>query len=134
MQVLASEVNIGYEEIVNTQVHKVNGKPVKNLSDLTKQIEGCKDQYLRFDLEYNQVAFPVLGFSPAYSPALSTRVSLGCASLVFLSAVHHPLNLALVEPEFLLCSVASSTRIVSSAQIVADIRPFFGIPKPYGIQ
>ena len=55
MQVLASEVNIGYEEIVNTQVHQVNGKPVKNLSDLTKQIEGCTDQYLRFDLEYNQV-------------------------------------------------------------------------------
>ena len=57
MQVLASEVNIGYEEIVNTQVHKVNGKAVKNLSDLTKQIEDCRDEYLRFDLEYNQVRF-----------------------------------------------------------------------------
>ncbi len=55
VQVLASDVNIGYEEIVNTQVHQVNGKPIKNLSDLTKQIEGCKDEYLRFDLEYNQV-------------------------------------------------------------------------------
>ena len=55
LQVLASEVNIGYEEIVNTQVHKVNGKAVKNLSDLTKQIENCRDEYLRFDLEYNQV-------------------------------------------------------------------------------
>ncbi len=54
-QVLASDVNIGYEEIVNTQVHQVNGKPVKNLLDLTRQIEGCEDQYLRFDLEYNQV-------------------------------------------------------------------------------
>lgn len=56
MQVLASDVNIGYEEIVNTQVHKVNGKAVKNLSDLTKQIENCRDEYLRFDLEYNQVS------------------------------------------------------------------------------
>ena len=55
VQVLASDVNIGYEEIVNTQVHQVNGKPVNNLSDLTRQIEGCQDQYLRFDLEYNQV-------------------------------------------------------------------------------
>ncbi len=55
VQVLASDVNIGYEEIVNTQVHQVNGKPVKNLLDLTRQIEGCQDQYLRFDLEYNQV-------------------------------------------------------------------------------
>ena len=55
MQVLASDVNIGYEDIVNTQVHKVNGKPVNNLSDLTKQIENCREEYLRFDLEYNQV-------------------------------------------------------------------------------
>ena len=55
VQVLASDVNIGYEEIVNTQVHQVNGKPVNNLSDLTRQIEGCQDQHLRFDLEYNQV-------------------------------------------------------------------------------
>lgn len=54
-QVLASDVNIGYEEIVNTQVHQVNGKPVKNLSDLTKRVEGCRDQYIRFDLEYNQI-------------------------------------------------------------------------------
>lgn len=56
-QVLASEVNIGYEDIVNTQVRQVNGKAVRNLSDLTKQIESCKDEYLKFDLEYDQVGF-----------------------------------------------------------------------------
>ena len=56
-QVLASEVNIGYEDIVNTQVRQVNGKAVRNLSDLTKQIESCKDEYLKFDLEYDQVSF-----------------------------------------------------------------------------
>ena len=55
LQVLASEVNIGYEDIVNTQVRQVNGKPVRNLSDLTKKIESCTDQYLKFDLEYDQV-------------------------------------------------------------------------------
>ena len=58
LQVLASEVNIGYEDIVNTQVRQVNGKPVRNLSDLTKKIESCKDQYLKFDLEYDQVTLP----------------------------------------------------------------------------
>ena len=63
MQVLASEVDIGYEEIVNTQVHKFNGKAAKNLSDLTKQIENCRDEYFRFDLEYNQVNFNQLKHS-----------------------------------------------------------------------
>jgi len=63
-QVLASDVNIGYEEIVNTQVHQVNGKPVKNLLNLTRQIEGCQDQYLRFDLEYNQVRGALLQILP----------------------------------------------------------------------
>lgn len=72
-QVLASDVNIGYEEIVNTQVHQVNGKPVKNLLDLTRQIEGCQDQYLRFDLEYNQVRGALLHILPCSVLCLNTR-------------------------------------------------------------
>lgn len=54
LQVLTSEVNIGYEES-DTQVHKINGKAVKNLSGLTQQLENRRDQVLRFDLHYNQV-------------------------------------------------------------------------------
>jgi len=76
-QVLASDVNIGYEEIVNTQVHQVNGKPVKNLSDLTRQIEGCEDQYLRFDLEYNQVWGALSQIVPCSVLCLTHRMHSG---------------------------------------------------------
>mmetsp|Transcript_35789 Transcript_35789/g.90257 ORF Transcript_35789/g.90257 Transcript_35789/m.90257 type:complete len:557 (-) Transcript_35789:239-1909(-) len=54
-QVLASDITIGYEDIVNTQVLKCNGLPVNNLEDLANAVESCKAKYLRLDLEYNQV-------------------------------------------------------------------------------
>lgn len=84
-----ADINIGYEEIVNTQVDmsnvsyfcfpcwtlitliyfiihclllsvflKVvgfNGKPVKNLKSLAAMVESCDDEYLKFDLDYEQV-------------------------------------------------------------------------------
>ena len=58
LQVLAADVNIGYEEMVNTRVQKVNGKQVKNLLELVKLIGGCTEEFLRLDLEYNQVRHP----------------------------------------------------------------------------
>ncbi|KAK7339420.1 hypothetical protein VNO77_20085 [Canavalia gladiata] len=54
-QVLVSDINIGYEEIVNTQVLAFNGKPVKNLKSLASMVESCDDEYLKFDLEYQQI-------------------------------------------------------------------------------
>ncbi|CAG9461655.1 unnamed protein product [Pedinophyceae sp. YPF-701] len=54
-QVLAHEINVGYEDIANTQVRKVNGEKVDNLAHLVDLVDGCKDKYLRLDLEYNQV-------------------------------------------------------------------------------
>lgn len=54
-QVLVSDINIGYEEIVNTQVLAFNGKPVKNLKNLASMVESCDDEYLKFDLEYQQI-------------------------------------------------------------------------------
>ncbi|KAL5723640.1 Protease Do-like 9 [Ranunculus cassubicifolius] len=54
-QVLVADINIGYEDIVNTQVLAFNGKPVKNLKDLAKMVESCKDEFLKFDLEYQQI-------------------------------------------------------------------------------
>ncbi|KAE8812838.1 protease Do-like 9 [Hordeum vulgare] len=54
-QVLVADINIGYEEIVNTQVLAVNGHPVKNLKDLVTTVENCKDEFLKFDLEYDQI-------------------------------------------------------------------------------
>ncbi|XP_021912324.1 protease Do-like 9 [Carica papaya] len=54
-QVLVADINIGYEDIVNTQVLAVNGVPVKNLRSLADMVENCNDDYLRFDLEYDQI-------------------------------------------------------------------------------
>ncbi|KAK9925235.1 hypothetical protein M0R45_033564 [Rubus argutus] len=54
-QVLVADINIGYEDIVNTQVLAFNGKPVKNLKNLASMVESCDDDYLKFDLEYNQM-------------------------------------------------------------------------------
>ncbi|KAL8457720.1 hypothetical protein ACS0TY_034731 [Phlomoides rotata] len=54
-QVLVADINIGYEDIVNTQVLAFNGKPVKNLKNLASMVESCKDEYLKFDLDYQQI-------------------------------------------------------------------------------
>ncbi|XP_031277148.1 protease Do-like 9 [Pistacia vera] len=54
-QVLVADINIGYEEIVNTQVLAFNGKPVKNLKCLANMVENCDDEFLKFDLEYDQI-------------------------------------------------------------------------------
>lgn len=45
------------------QVLKCNGQEVNNLKDLASAVEGCKDKYLRLDLEYNQVV--VLDYATA---------------------------------------------------------------------
>ncbi|KAI9078720.1 hypothetical protein K1719_039307 [Acacia pycnantha] len=54
-QVLVADINIGYEDIVNTQVLAFNGKPVKNLKSLVFMIESCDDEYMKFDLEHQQI-------------------------------------------------------------------------------
>uniref|UniRef100_A0A1S3XDE6 Protease Do-like 9 n=1 Tax=Nicotiana tabacum TaxID=4097 RepID=A0A1S3XDE6_TOBAC len=53
-QVLVADINIGYEELVNTQVLAFNGKPIKNLKSLANMVEACKKEYMKFDLDYDQ--------------------------------------------------------------------------------
>ncbi|CAO2144641.1 unnamed protein product [Urochloa humidicola] len=54
-QVLAADINIGYEDIANSQVVSFNGQPVKNLKNLVTMVENCKDKFLKFDLEFGQI-------------------------------------------------------------------------------
>ncbi|KAL6524411.1 Protease Do-like 9 [Orobanche hederae] len=54
-QVLVADINIGYEDIVNTQVLAFNGQPVKNLKSLAQMVKSCNDEYLKFDLAYQQI-------------------------------------------------------------------------------
>ncbi|KAF3436381.1 hypothetical protein FNV43_RR23473 [Rhamnella rubrinervis] len=55
-QVLANEVNIGYEDMSNQQVLKFNGTQIKNIHHLAHLIDSCKDQFLVFEFEDNYIA------------------------------------------------------------------------------
>ncbi|KAL3618025.1 Protease Do-like 9 [Castilleja foliolosa] len=54
-QVLVADINLGYEDIANTQVLAFNGQPVKNLKSLASMVESCNEKYLKFDLELEQI-------------------------------------------------------------------------------
>ncbi|CAL4986956.1 unnamed protein product [Urochloa decumbens] len=54
-QVLAADINIGYEDISNSQVVSFNGQPVKNLKNLVTMVETCKDKFFKFGLEFGQI-------------------------------------------------------------------------------
>ncbi|XP_059625758.1 protease Do-like 2, chloroplastic [Cornus florida] len=55
-QVLANEVNIGYEDMGNQQVLKFNGTQIKNIHHLAHLVDSCKDKYLVFEFEDNYLA------------------------------------------------------------------------------
>ncbi|XP_062230746.1 protease Do-like 2, chloroplastic [Phragmites australis] len=50
-QVLAHEVNIGYEHMGNQQVMKLNGTVIKNIHHLVHLVDTCKDKFLTFEFE-----------------------------------------------------------------------------------
>ncbi|XP_021279605.1 protease Do-like 2, chloroplastic isoform X2 [Herrania umbratica] len=55
-QILANEVNIGYEDMGNQQVLKFNGIRIKNIHHLAHLVACCKDKYLVFEFEDNYLA------------------------------------------------------------------------------
>ncbi|TYG39352.1 hypothetical protein ES288_D12G009800v1 [Gossypium darwinii] len=55
-QVLANEVNIGYEDMSNQQVLKFNGTRIKNIRHLAHLVACCQDKYLVFEFEDNYLA------------------------------------------------------------------------------
>lgn len=54
-QVLANEVNIGYEGMSNQQVLKFNGTRIKNIHHLAYLVDSCTNKYLIFEFEDNYV-------------------------------------------------------------------------------
>ncbi|KAK1401768.1 hypothetical protein POM88_001373 [Heracleum sosnowskyi] len=70
--VLVADINIGYEEIVNTQVHAFNGKPVKNLKGLAYMVEKCDEEFLKFHLEYEQIVVLQTEKAKAATPDILT--------------------------------------------------------------
>lgn len=61
-QVLACDATLGYEEVYNTQVLSFNGTAVRNLRHLAEMVLACKEQFMRFDVEYHvsQISFDLL--------------------------------------------------------------------------
>ncbi|XP_068660029.1 protease Do-like 2, chloroplastic [Aristolochia californica] len=55
-QVLANELNIGYEDMSNQQVVKFNGARIRNIRHLAYLVDSCKDKYLVFEFEDNFLA------------------------------------------------------------------------------
>ena len=51
-QVLAAEVNRGYEDLHNTIVQSFNGVKIFNLKQLAQAVESSKDEFMRFELDH----------------------------------------------------------------------------------
>ena len=51
-QVLAAEVNLGYEEVMNSVVNSVNKVPLRNLAHLASMVEECHEEYLWLELDF----------------------------------------------------------------------------------
>lgn len=69
-QVLANEVNIGYEDMSNEQVLKFNGTRIRNIHHLAHLVDSCKDKYLVFEFEDNYLAILEREASSVASPCI----------------------------------------------------------------
>ncbi|CAL9069315.1 unnamed protein product [Musa banksii] len=77
-QVLANEVNIGYEDMGNQQVMKFNGTPIKNIRHLAHLVDTCKDKYLIFEFEDNFLAVLEREAAAAASPFVLKDYGIPC--------------------------------------------------------
>ncbi|XP_011033618.1 PREDICTED: protease Do-like 2, chloroplastic [Populus euphratica] len=67
-QVLANEVNFGYEDMSNQQVLKFNGTQIKNIHHLAHLVDSCKNRYLVFEFEDNYLVVLEREATSACSP------------------------------------------------------------------
>ncbi|CAN0899068.1 Protease Do-like 2, chloroplastic [Linum grandiflorum] len=77
-QVLANEVNIGYEDMGNQQVLKFNGTRIRNIHHLAHLIDTCKGKYLAFEFEDNYLV--VLEKEPALGASSQVLLDYGIPS------------------------------------------------------
>jgi|AntAceMinimDraft_1070359.scaffolds.fasta_scaffold49443_2 hypothetical protein len=54
-QVLADEINAGYQGMQDVEVRKVDGEVVRSLRALRAAVERARGQFLRLDLQDNKV-------------------------------------------------------------------------------
>ncbi|ONK78599.1 uncharacterized protein A4U43_C02F20500 [Asparagus officinalis] len=77
-QVLANEVNIGYEDMGNQQVLKLNGTQIKNIRHLAHLVDSCKDKYLVFEFEDNFLAVLERDAASTASPCILKDYGIPC--------------------------------------------------------
>uniref|UniRef100_A0A5B7A483 Putative DEGP protease 2 isoform 1 n=1 Tax=Davidia involucrata TaxID=16924 RepID=A0A5B7A483_DAVIN len=69
-QVLANEVNIGYEDMGNQQILKFNGTRIRSIRHLAHLVDSCEDKYLVFEFENNYLAVLEREAATAASPRI----------------------------------------------------------------
>lgn len=77
-QVLASDVNIGYEDMSNQQVLKLNEIKIKNIRHLAHIVDSCNDKYLIFELEDNFLVVMERQAASAATPQILKDYGIAC--------------------------------------------------------
>lgn len=77
-QVLASDVNIGYEDMSNQQVLKLNEIKIKNIRHLAHIVDSCNDKYLIFELEDNFLVVMDRQAASAATPQILKDYGIAC--------------------------------------------------------
>lgn len=77
-QVLANEVNIGYEDMGNQHVQKLNGIPIRNIRHLAHLVDTCTDKYLVFEFEDKFLAVLEREAAAAASPCILKDYGIPC--------------------------------------------------------
>lgn len=77
-QVLASDVNIGYEDMSNQQVLKLNEIKIKNIRHLAHIVDSCNDKYLIFELEDNFLVVMERQAASAATPQILKDYGISC--------------------------------------------------------
>ena len=54
-KVLASELNTGYQDLVNQRIIEVNDQTIKNLRELASMVDQSTDEFIVFKTEHQQL-------------------------------------------------------------------------------
>eukprot|EP01018_Ginkgo_biloba_P017339 Gb_10855 [translate_table: standard] len=77
-QVLANDVNIGYEDMSNQQVLKMNGTKIKNIRHLAHLVDSCNETYLVFEFEDNLLVVLDRKAASVTSPQILKDYGIAC--------------------------------------------------------
>jgi S1-C subfamily serine protease len=75
--VLADEVNVGYHDVDNEVVTKVNGQDVKDLKDLVQKIESSTADYIELETEEGDKMVLSSADAKSANPRIMTRYRIG---------------------------------------------------------